>query len=236
MWLFTEQQYTQTILCVAVKTIGEGGDGTCETEAREVPVLFLAVHLDSTQSAQWLRYTLHDRGIVFLFQQENIFYLPHIYQTWSGEHTTSPKIGNWGSFPGSRRPRCEADHKSSTKLKNVWIYASTPLCISMTRFLISRRHNFASFTLLNQYRSFFKDLYLVWGHHGCPKSIKFLFTLISFPPRCISSLLPPSSFLCIFSSFPLDKLAASPLFPWRIKDRSDLSCEVVVWRGSGVVR
>jgi hypothetical protein len=30
-------------------------------------------------------------------------------------------------------------------------------------------------------------------------------------------------------------LAASPLFPWRIKDRPDLSCEFLVWRGNEAV-
>ena len=40
MWLLTEQQHTQATLCVAVTAAGEGGDGSSEIEAREVPVPF----------------------------------------------------------------------------------------------------------------------------------------------------------------------------------------------------
>lgn len=164
------------------------------------------------------------------------FYLPHNYQTGSGDPASSPVIGNWGSFLGLRRPRFEADNTSNAKIKNAWNYGSTPFYTFIVKFLIGHRVNFASFTLLIHSSSFFKDIHMLWGHHECPKIIKFQFTFISFPLRCFSCLLPLFLFSLYFSSFLLDKLATSPLFPWSIKDRSDLSSVFLVWRDNWVVR
>jgi hypothetical protein len=57
---------------------------------------------------------------------------------WFGAHPASYPMGTRGSFPGVKRPGCEAYHSppSSAEVKNVWIYTFTPL-ISLHGVLLS---------------------------------------------------------------------------------------------------
>jgi uncharacterized membrane protein len=57
-----------------------------------------------------------------------IFSLHHWVRPCSGVHTASYPMGTSGSFPGVRRPGCEADHSppSSSRAKSAWSYTSSP--------------------------------------------------------------------------------------------------------------
>jgi hypothetical protein len=61
------------------------------------------------------------------------FSLLYIVQTGSGVHTTSYKIGIWGSFPGVKRQGLEAEHSppTSAEVKKMWIYTCTPPYVFM---------------------------------------------------------------------------------------------------------
>jgi hypothetical protein len=62
-------------------------------------------------------------------QGKKKFSLLHIVQTGSGVHPTSYKLGTGVSFPGVKRQGREPDHSppTSTEVKKMWIYTSTPL-------------------------------------------------------------------------------------------------------------
>jgi hypothetical protein len=68
--------------------------------------------------------------------QEEIFFPSHRFQTGSGAHPASYPTGI-GSLFGVKRPEREADHSSpsSTEIKNVWRYTSTPPYVFMTRYV-----------------------------------------------------------------------------------------------------
>jgi hypothetical protein len=57
--------------------------------------------------------------------------LLHVVQTGSGAHWASYPMGTGGCFPGGKV--CEVDHSlpSSTDVKKIWIYTSTPSYASM---------------------------------------------------------------------------------------------------------
>jgi hypothetical protein len=75
-----------------------------------------------------LGYELDDRGSrVRLPAGSGNFSLHHRFQNGSGAHPASYPMATRGSFPGVRRPGCEADHSppSSAEVKNAWSYTST---------------------------------------------------------------------------------------------------------------
>jgi hypothetical protein len=61
------------------------------------------------------------------------FSLLHVIQTGSGAHSASYPMGTRGTFPRVKQPGREADHSSptSSKVKKMWLYTSTPLYIFM---------------------------------------------------------------------------------------------------------
>jgi hypothetical protein len=61
------------------------------------------------------------------------FSLLYIVQTGSGVHPTSYKMGTGDFFPGVKRQGREVDHSAltSTEVKKMWIYTSTPPIVFM---------------------------------------------------------------------------------------------------------
>jgi hypothetical protein len=67
------------------------------------------------------------------------FSLVRVVQTGSGVHLTSYSMGTGGSFPGVKRPRCEADHSPPTnaEVKKIWPYTSTAPYVFMAECLVN---------------------------------------------------------------------------------------------------
>jgi hypothetical protein len=63
----------------------------------------------------------------------------HLVRTGSKVHPVSYPMCTGGSFPGVKRPGCEADHSPSTsaEVKKMWICTSTPPYAFMAQCLIS---------------------------------------------------------------------------------------------------
>jgi hypothetical protein len=81
------------------------------------------------QSAERLGYGLDVRGsrAPFPAGAEN-FSLHHRVQNCSGAHPASYQMGITGSFPGVKRPGCEADHSPpSAEVKGVELYLHSPI-------------------------------------------------------------------------------------------------------------
>jgi hypothetical protein len=78
-------------------------------------------------------YRLDDRGVRVGVPVGSRIFTTQIVQTGSGVHATSYTMGTRDSFPGVKRPRREADHSPPTnaKVKNMWIYTSTPPYVFM---------------------------------------------------------------------------------------------------------
>jgi hypothetical protein len=80
-------------------------------------------------------YGLEDHGVwEFESRLGQKFSLLHIVQTGSGVHPTSYTMNTGSSFPGVKRQRREADHSppTSSEVKKMWIYTSTPPYVFMT--------------------------------------------------------------------------------------------------------
>jgi hypothetical protein len=78
-----------------------------------------------------LGYELDDRGSTIRFRAEaGNFSLHHCVQNGFGAHPASYPMGTRGSFPGVKRPGCEADQSppSSTEVKEfVKLYLHSPI-------------------------------------------------------------------------------------------------------------
>jgi hypothetical protein len=69
------------------------------------------------------------------------FSLRHRVQTGSEAHQVSYPMGTTNSFPGIKRPGCEANHSppTSVEFKNAWSYTSTLPHVFMSWYLIKHR-------------------------------------------------------------------------------------------------
>jgi hypothetical protein len=85
-------------------------------------------------------YGLDDKGPDFesLWGQE---FSLHLVQTGSEAHPASNPMGTEGSFPGVKRPGCEAHYSppTSAEVKKTWVYISIPPYAIMTQCLIKHR-------------------------------------------------------------------------------------------------